>query len=127
QSYDTLRDLTPVTQLISSPMAVAINLAAFDGQVNTVADLVAAAKARNNVTFGSGGNGTQMHLAGELFNTLTQAGMTHVPYKGAAPAITDLIGGHVPVVFVDLASIVPMMENKNIKVLGIASTTPSKI
>ncbi len=127
QNYDTLRDFEPITQLISSPMAVAINREAFGDKVNTIPELVEAIKAQDGVPFASGGDGTQMHLSGELLNELTQANMVHVPYKGAAAAITDLIGGHVPVAFVDLASIVPMMDDERIKVLGIANTEPSKV
>ena len=126
QAYDASRDFVPISQLVSSPFALVVNNAAFDNKVGDAKALIAQAKTQK-LSFASGGSGTQMQLIGELFNLLTQAGMTHVPYKGAGPAITDLVGGHVPVAFVDLASMVPHLKNDKIKVLAISSTKRSPV
>ena len=128
QSYDTLKDFVPVAQLVSSPFAPAINRNAFDNKVQDVQGLAEHIRThRGALSFASGGNGTQMHLVGELFNQVTKGEMVHVPYKGGGPAIIDLIGGSIPIAFVDLASITPSLGNDKIKVLAVSSSKRSPI
>lgn len=128
QSYETLRDFAPVAQLVSSPFAIAIHRNAFGNKVQDLQGLVEYTKSHKGaLSFGTGGNGTQMHLVGELFNQITKAEMVHVPYKGGGPAIVDLIGGVVPIAFVDLASFVPSLTNEKIKVLAVSSRNRSSI
>lgn len=127
QSYDTAKDFAPVAQLITSPFALVINTERLAG-VGSVKQLVERAKRTGEpLSFGSAGNGTQQHLAGELLGLLTGVRMNHIPYKGAGPAAIDLIGGSIPVAVLDLASIVPSMGNERIKVLAVSSTQRSTI
>ena len=96
-SYDVEKDLAPITNLTSMPM---ILLVPAIGSANSVADLLAAAKDNpNGITFASQGPGTGGHLLGEMFRSRTGVKMTHVPYKGSAPAVADLISGRVDLLF----------------------------
>ncbi|WP_054433130.1 tripartite tricarboxylate transporter substrate binding protein, partial [Achromobacter sp. 2789STDY5608633] len=93
--YDLTRDLTPVAGLASSPIMVVVNA---KSPIKTMADLARAAAAKP-LAAGSSGNGTPPHLTLALYQKLTGAPLMHVPYKGGAPSLTDLIGGHLDVVF----------------------------
>lgn len=89
---------------------------------NNIKELVAFAKARpGQLSYGSSGTGSSGHLAGVLFDTMTGTKMVHVPYKGAAAAITDVIGGQIPLYLPTMTSIAPYLANKRMKVLGIAT------
>jgi tripartite-type tricarboxylate transporter receptor subunit TctC len=92
--------------------------------VKSVAELVAAAKTRR-MTFGSAGNGSVNHLLGEMFNAATGVKMEHVPYRGAAPALTDLIGGQIDVVFTSLPSVAGFIANGSIRPLAVTSAKRS--
>jgi len=119
---DPLTDLTPVVQVASSPSLLMTNA---DSKFKTLADVIAAAKANPTaVTYGTAGHGTFPQLAVEL---LTQAGnfkMVEVPYKGAAPAITDLLGGHTALAALSVASGMPHIKGG--KVRGIAVTSAAR-
>jgi tripartite-type tricarboxylate transporter receptor subunit TctC len=124
--YDPTKDLALITRLVTSPMIVAINPAL--ARVASVQELVAMIKAKPGPTaFASGGTGTGMHLAGELFKVITASKMFHVPYKGNGPALTDLIGGQVPIAFTDFGSTPPFTKGGRVKVLAIASPTRSRL
>jgi tripartite-type tricarboxylate transporter receptor subunit TctC len=123
--YDPVKDLAPITMLVTSPFVVAVN-PAFT-QVNSLRELIAAIKAKPGMPFASGGTGSGMHLAGELFKLLTKLDMTHVPYKGNGPALTDLVGGQVPMAFVDLGSMPPFIKSGRVKVLAVASSKRSSL
>lgn len=117
-SYNPLRDLAPVTQLTSSQL---ILLAHPSVSYRTIRDLVVAAKAQpGKITFASSGSGNASHLAGELLNSTTGIKLVHVPYKGAAPALTELIGGQVNLLFNNLLSGLPHVRSG--KLVGIATT-----
>lgn len=89
---------------------------------NTIKELVAFALARpGELSYGSSGMGSSGHLAGVLFDSMTGTKMVHVPYKGAAAAITDLLGGQIPLYLPTMTSIAPHLENRKVKVLGIAT------
>ncbi len=117
--YDPLKDLAAVSKLADIPIVLA---AANSTPAASVGDLIAAAKAKPGVlSFASAGNGTAMHLSGELFKLMTGVDMAHIPYKGSGPATTDLVAGQVPVGFVDLSSALPQIRAGRIKGLGVAS------
>ena len=116
--YDLARDFAPVSQVTTGQYVIVVHPAL---AVKSVADLVAAAKARpGQLNYASGGTGNVTHLAGELFKSLTRTNLTHVPYKGTGPALTDVIGGQVQVMFANLTSAVPAMKTG--RLLGLAVT-----
>ena len=116
--YDPVKDLAPISLLGTVPF-VAV---AYPGAgIESVGDLIAKAKARPGaIVFGSPGNGTPQHLAGELFKMITGTNLAHVPYKGSSPELTALIAGEIPVAFVDLTSALPYLRSG--KVRGLATT-----
>src|SRR5205814_7912792 len=90
--------------------------------VNTVADLIKLAKAKPGaINFASSGSGTSIHLSGELFKSMANVDMTHVPYKGSSPALTDLIGGQVQVMFDNLPSSLPQIKGGKLRAVAVTS------
>jgi tripartite-type tricarboxylate transporter receptor subunit TctC len=121
--YDPHRDFAPVALIARSFNIVVVNP---KSQVRTVADLVAAAKANpGKMTFGTFGAGTSAHLAGELFKDMAKVNLTAVPYKGAAPAITDLIGGQIDVMFTTVASAASLVESGQLRAIAVTSAERS--
>ncbi|MDE2607020.1 MAG: tripartite tricarboxylate transporter substrate binding protein [Burkholderiales bacterium] len=117
--FDPLKDLAPVIQISSFPLVLEANPGV---GVKTVQDLVAMAhRGDSNLTFASAGNGTPQHLAGEIFNTQMKTKITHVPYRGAGPALNDLMGGQVKVMFDILASSLPYLQNGRLVPLAVTS------
>jgi len=116
--YDPIKDFAPIS-LVGTLPYVAV---AYPGAgIESVGDLIAKAKARPGaIAFGSVGNGTPLHLAGELFKTMTGTNLVHVPYKGSVAALTALIAGEIPVAFVDLTAALPHIRSG--KVRGLATT-----
>jgi tripartite-type tricarboxylate transporter receptor subunit TctC len=97
-----------------------------DSPYKTVADLVAAAKARpGKLTFASQGNGTSAHLAGELFKNLAKVELTHIPYRGAGPAMTDLLGGQVDMMFATASAVRPFVDSGKMRALGVTTARRS--
>lgn len=118
-SYDPLRDLVPVGMVSVTPMVLVVHPSM---PVANVKQFVALMKARpDEVLYGSAGTGSTTHLAAELFKVATGAAFVHVPYKGAAPAITDLVGGHVQIMFSTLPAVMPMIAGKRVKALAVSS------
>ena len=115
--YDTLRDFVSLTQIgESAGMVLGVHPAV---PAKSVQELVALARAKpGQLTFGSAGNGNTLHLAGELFKAATGTSITHVPYKGAAPALTDLLGGHIDMMFASPLSMAPPIREGRLR--GIA-------
>ncbi len=106
--YDPIRDFTPVTLITQVPNVLVVHPSL---PVASVGDLIRIAKARPGaLSFGSGSTGSAGHLAGELFKVLAQVDMVHVPYKGAAPAVADLLGGQIHLMFDNLASALPYVK-----------------
>jgi len=119
--YDPQKDLAAVAKLADIPIVLAVANAT---SAASVRDLIAAAKAKpGTLSFASAGNGTAMHLSGELFKLMAGVDMAHVPYKGSSPAVTDLVSGQVPVAFVDLSSALPQIRAGRIRGLAVASGT----
>ncbi len=121
--YDPHRDFAPVALVARSFNIVVVNP---KSSIRTISDLIAAAKANpDKLTYGTFGVGTSAHLAGELFKDLAKVQMTAVPYKGAAPAITDLIGGQIDVMFTTVASAASLVESGQLRAIAVTSAQRS--
>jgi len=117
--YDTQKDFSPIAVVASAPNALVANK---DFPAKTVADLIAMAKKEpGKLSFGSAGIGGANHLSGELFKQMAGVDIVHVPYKGAAPAMNDLIGGHIPIMFDTLPTVLPAAAAGTIRVLAVTS------
>jgi tripartite-type tricarboxylate transporter receptor subunit TctC len=123
--FDAERDLVPVSLVGSVPVVIAVNPAA---PFASVATLIEAAKAKaGSISFASPGNGSTPHLAIELFARAAGISLQHIPYKGGAPAITDVIGGQLPVVAVNALEVLPHFKSGKLKVLAVLSNRRSPI
>src|SRR5262245_15515168 len=121
--YDAHKDFAAVALLARSFNIVVVNPAS---SIKSIADLIAAAKsAPGKLTYGTYGTGTSAHLAGELFKHMAGVNLTTVPYKGAAPAITDLIGGQIQVMFTTVASAASLVEGGQLRALAVTSAERS--
>ncbi len=121
--YDPVKDFTPISLVAAAPVALVVNPSV---AVNSVADLIALAKARpGTLNFGTAGNGTPGHLTGEMFRAATGADIRHVPYKGSAPAISDLLGGQIQLMFDPLQSVLPQVRAGRLKLLAVSSKARS--
>ncbi len=118
-NYDVLKDFAPVTLLTQGPLV----LVAHPGFApNNVRELVALAKAKpDTLNFASSGNGQSTHLSGELFNTMAGIHIAHVPYKGSAPALNDVVAGQVPLMFDTMLSAMPFVKAGKLKALAVTS------
>lgn len=122
-TFDPQRDFTPIAMLVMSPMVLVAHPSL---GANTVKDLVAAAKAKpGQLNFSSVGNGTAPHLGGELFKSLAGVNVTHVPYKGTAPSMIDLVAGRVHFAFSSIPTVLAHTQAGRLKMLGIGSTKRS--
>ena len=120
---DPVKDLTPVIQVASSPF---LFMAATDGKYKKLDEWVADAKANpGKVTYGTAGYGTFTHLAVELLQNAGNFKAVQVPYKGAAPAITDLLGGHIPMAALSIASGMPHIQGGKVRGLAVTSAARS--
>jgi len=117
-SWDLLKDFTPVVGMVQNQTLLAVHPSV---QASNVKELIALAK-RERLTYASFGNGSTAHMGAELFKTMTGIDMVHVPYKGAAPAVNDLVGGQVNVIFCDIAAILPQVKAGKAKALAVGST-----
>ncbi len=119
--YDPLKDFEPVAYVLDAEGLVVVNPAI---PVKNVNELIAYVKVRpGQVSYGSGGMGTTSHLAGELFKSLAKVDMTHIPYKGNAPAITDLIGGQTQVMFATMPTVLPYVKTDKLKALAVIGSS----
>ena len=122
-SYDAAADLAPVALVAAAPVALVAHPSL---PARTAAELVALAKARpRQLVFGSAGNGTPGHLAGEIFNGLTGAELTHAGYRGSGPAIQDLVAGQIPLMFDPVQSVLPHIEAGRVRALALSN--PARI
>jgi tripartite-type tricarboxylate transporter receptor subunit TctC len=121
--YDPHRDFAPVALIARSFNFVVVNP---KSAIQSIADLIAAAKADpDKLSYGTYGTGTSAHLAGELFKNMAKVNLTTVPYKGAAPAITDLIGGQIQVMFTTVASAASLIAGGQLRALAVTSAERS--
>ena len=119
--YDPVKDFTPVTLALKSPL---ILVAHPSFPAKNVKELIAVAKAKpESVTFGSPGNGTTGHLGTEIIKTAGRVKMTHIPYKGATPAFTGLLGGEIAIYLSSIQPAIPMLKAGRVKALGVTSAT----
>jgi len=121
--FDSIRDFTPITLAASSPLVLAVHPSL---PVKNVKDVIALAKSRpGQLTYVSSGIGSSGHLAGALFDTLTGTKMVHIPYKGMALAITDLMGGQVTMTFGTSLSVIPQVRSGRLRALATTGATRS--
>ncbi|HET9045365.1 MAG TPA: tripartite tricarboxylate transporter substrate binding protein [Casimicrobiaceae bacterium] len=121
--YDHVKDFVPVILVAGVPNVLVVNP---ELPVRSVQELMAYAKANpGKLNFASSGSGTSIHLSGELFKVMTGAQMTHVPYKGSAPALTDLIGGQVQLMFDNLPSSLAFIKAGKLRALAVTSAQRS--
>ncbi|MEZ2297882.1 tripartite tricarboxylate transporter substrate binding protein [Variovorax sp. RCC_210] len=121
--YDTDKAFAPVALIGVSPNVLVVRA---ESPYKTVAELVAAAKATpGKLTFASQGNGTSAHLAGELFKNLAKVELTHIPYRGAGPAMTDLLGGQVDMMFATASAVRPFVDSGKMRALGVTTARRS--
>jgi len=121
--FDPIKDLAPVTLAASTPNVLVVHPSL---RAATVKELIALAKARpGEINFASSGHGTPAHLAGELFNSMVGVKMVHVPYKGAAPALADLLGGQVQLMFSTMPPALPHVKDGKLRALAVTSAKRS--
>jgi len=117
--YDPRTELTPVALLARVPFVLVVNPAL---PVHSVADLVALAKSRpERISFGTPGPGTFHHLNAEMFKSMFGLDLVHVPYKGSAPALSDVVGGHIDMMFSDVAPALPLIQAGKLRALGVTT------
>jgi tripartite-type tricarboxylate transporter receptor subunit TctC len=122
--YDPLRDLSPVTVVATQPHLLVVNPSV---PVKAVRDLVALAKGRpGEITYASSGIGTGPQLVAEMFSSAVGVRMNHVPYKGANPALTDVVGGHAQVMFATLVSALPQVQAGRLRAVAVTSDKRSR-
>ncbi len=121
--YDHVKDFAPITLVAGVPNVLVLNPASAQKYgVNTVVDLIRAARANpGKLNVASSGNGTSIHLAAELFKTLTGTFMLHLPYRGSGPALIDLMAGNVDLMFDNLPSAMPHIKSGRLKALAVTS------
>jgi tripartite-type tricarboxylate transporter receptor subunit TctC len=119
--YNNIRDFTPVSFLAATPNLLVVNNGV---PAKTVKELIALA-GKTPLTFGSSGSGTSIHLSGELFNTLAGVKMQHIPYKGRAQAVPDLLGGRISMIFDNMPSVLPLVKSGDVRAIAVTSATRS--
>lgn len=123
-TYDPVRDFTPISLLAVVPNVLVVNAA--NTSDRSVKDLVArAGKEPGKLTYASAGNGTSIHLAGEVFASMAGVQMTHIPYKGSGPAVTDMLGGQVDLMFDSITSARPHIQSGKLRALAVTTARRS--
>lgn len=125
--YDPFKDFAPITLVAAVPNVMVVNAdAAKANNINSVKDFIALAKGKpGQLNMASSGNGTSIHLAGELFKSQTSVFMTHIPYRGSGPALMDLAGGQMDVMFDNLPSAMQLIKAGKLKALAVTSAQRS--
>jgi tripartite-type tricarboxylate transporter receptor subunit TctC len=124
-SFDVTKDFAPITLAGTTPNLLVANP---NVPINTVKELIAAAKAKpGSLNYASTGNGTSNHLSFELFKSMTQTQVTHIPYKGSAPAVTDLIAGQVQLMFDNMPNVLPQVKAGKLKAIAVSSRKRSAL
>ena len=119
--YNHVKDFTPISFLAATPNLLVVNNAV---PARTVKELIALAQ-KTPLTFASSGSGTSIHLSGELFNTMAGVKMQHIPYKGRAQAIPDLLGGRITMMFDNMPSALPLVKAGELRAIGVTSAARS--
>jgi tripartite-type tricarboxylate transporter receptor subunit TctC len=121
--YDMVKDFAPVSLLASTPNMLVVNN---DVPAKNLKEFIALGKKDGKMTFASSGSGTSIHVSGELFKTMTGIDMMHIPYKGRASAIPDLLGGRVTMMFDNMPSSLPLVREGKLRALGVTSAKRSQ-
>jgi tripartite-type tricarboxylate transporter receptor subunit TctC len=123
--YDPLHDFTPLSLVGSSPNMMLVRE---DSPLRSIADVLAAARAKpGELSYGYAGNGTSPHLAGELLKYMTKVAITPVPYKGGAPVLNDLLGGHIPLSFNNIPESIGFVQAGKLRPLGVTTAKRSAV
>ena len=123
-NYNFIRDIAPVASIIRVPHVMQVNPSL---PVTTVPEFIAYAKANpGTISMGSGGNGSPAHVIGEHFKMMTGVNLVHVPYRGGAPVLTDLIGGQIQVAFIDMAGSIEYIRAGKLRALAVTTATRSE-
>jgi tripartite-type tricarboxylate transporter receptor subunit TctC len=121
--YNFIRDIAPVASFSREPNVMVVNLSV---PAKTIPEFITYAKANpGKINMASSGNGTSVHASGELFKMMTGTNMVHVPYRGAGPAVTDMLGGQVQVMFATMPSAIEYIRTGKLRALGVTTTTRS--
>jgi tripartite-type tricarboxylate transporter receptor subunit TctC len=121
--FDPAKDLVPITNLLRVPLVLVVNPSL---PAKNLQELLAYMKSQQGkLQYASAGNGSPQHLTGELFKSTAKVDVVHVPYKGSSPAITDVIGGHVPVMFDSTIAILPHIKSGKVRPIAISSARRS--
>jgi tripartite-type tricarboxylate transporter receptor subunit TctC len=124
-AFNPATDLIPVTNLLRAPLVLVAHPSV---PAKNVKELLALIKSKNGqFSYASAGNGTPQHLTGEIFRGVTKLDMVHVPYKGSAPAISDLLGGHIPIMFDSTIAIMPHIKSGKVKPIAISGNKRSPL
>jgi tripartite-type tricarboxylate transporter receptor subunit TctC len=122
-AFDPIKDFQPLTRVAMVPNMLVVNPSR---PYKNVKELIAYAKANpGKVTFGSSGNGSSIHLSGELFDTMAHVKMQHVPYKGSGPAVTDLVGGTIDIMFDNMPSSIQQVRAGKLRALAVTTARRS--
>ena len=123
--YDMTKDFTPIALVATAPVVIVVNSS---DRIKTLAELIAEAKSKpETIAYGSAGNGTPGHLTAALFESTTQIKLKHIPYKGSAPAVTDLIGNQIPLAFDPIQSVLPHITSGKLRALAVTSKMRSPL
>jgi len=123
-NYNFLRDIAPVAGIVRVPHVMEVNPSL---PPETVPEFIAYAKANSGkISMGSGGNGSPAHVIGELFKMMTGVNLVHVPYRGGAPALTDLLGGQIQVAFIDMAASIEYVRASKLRALAVTTAMRSE-
>jgi tripartite-type tricarboxylate transporter receptor subunit TctC len=120
--YDAVKDFSPITLLATTPNMLVVHN---EVPAKNLTEFIALGKKEGKMTFASSGSGTSIHVAGELFKTMTGIDMVHIPYKGRATAIPDLLGGRVTMMFDNMPSSLPLVREGKLRALGVTSSARS--
>jgi tripartite-type tricarboxylate transporter receptor subunit TctC len=124
-SYDNVKSFEPVSRVATATIILVLHPSV---PAKSVSELISLAKSKpGELTFGSPGNGTPQHLGGELFNTMAGVKMNHIPYKGAVPAIIDLVGGRVSLIFSSAPPALPHVKTGKLRALAVTSAKRSSV
>ncbi|MGZ5170626.1 MAG: tripartite tricarboxylate transporter substrate-binding protein, partial [Burkholderiales bacterium] len=114
--YDPRKDFSPIGLIANSPLVVLVHPSV---PAHNIRELIALAKAQpGKLNYGSGGPGNSTHLAGEYFKSLAKVDIVHVPYKGSGPAIVDLLGGQIQLMFANIVAVVPLIKSGKVRALA---------
>lgn len=123
--FDSVRDFAPITQIVSAPTVLVVRP---DLPIHNLKEFIEYARANpGKLSYGSVGTGSTTHLAGEILATMANVNMLHVPYKGAAPVMTDLLGGQINCTFLNIAALMPHIKSGQVRPIGVSTLKRSAL